>query len=76
MFGLRRLEARLVQFAEAGQLDMPDSELAAQQFCELCKAGIFHRAIFCGAATATPEEIERSVNSAVKVFLAAYGAKG
>ena len=46
----------------AGELEIEDVELAAQQFAELCKAGIFHRVIFCGADAVEPEEIERTVD--------------
>jgi len=74
-FGLRRLEARLKVFVEAGELDIADVELATRQFAELCKAGIFHRAIFCLDSHPTTEDIERTIKGAVGVFMAAYGPK-
>ncbi len=72
---MRRLEGRLQALVEAGELEIADVELAARQFSELCKAGIFHRAIFCAESHPTAEEIHRTIRGAVDVFMAAYGPK-
>jgi AcrR family transcriptional regulator len=74
-FGLRRLEGRLQSLVDADELEIADVELAARQFAELCKAGIFHRAIFCLDSHPTTEDIERTIRGAVDVFMAAYGPK-
>lgn len=57
-----------------GELVIEDVELAADQFAELCKAGIHSKLIF-GAARLDPEEVERTIAGAVDMFLARYGAR-
>jgi AcrR family transcriptional regulator len=58
----------------AGRLAMPDVDLATQQFGDLCMSGLFRPCLF-GARHTSPsaEEIARSVDSAVEMFLCAYG---
>ncbi len=58
---------------EHGVLRVDDPELAARQFLDLCKTGIHLRLLLGDREPPTQEEIERNLNSAVKVFLAAYG---
>ena len=56
-----------------GKLDIDDIELAADQFAELCKAGIFPR-IICGVQTRFDEdELERVLSGAIEMFMARYG---
>jgi AcrR family transcriptional regulator len=74
-YGQRRLAARLSKLTEAGELEIADTELAAQQFAELCKAGIFNRALFCVDVTIGPEEITHRVDAAVEMFMQVYGRK-
>jgi AcrR family transcriptional regulator len=74
--GIRRLTAQFEEFVRSGELEIDNIELAAQQFSELCKAGVFHRAMFCGADSVTKEEIDRTVTGAVEVFMRAYGKTG
>jgi AcrR family transcriptional regulator len=74
--GIKRLTTQFEQFVRSGELEINDLELAAQQFSELCKAGVFHRAMFCGADSVTKEQIDRTIAGAVEVFMRAYGAKG
>jgi TetR/AcrR family transcriptional regulator of autoinduction and epiphytic fitness len=58
----------------AGSLQIPDPALAAYQFVELAAAGHWRRRLFGKAAKAPPpEEIAATAESAVTVFLAAYG---
>jgi AcrR family transcriptional regulator len=68
---------RLVKYiheAEAcGDLLVPDKELAADQFMELCKADVFPRALFGVGDVATADERTRIVKGAVTMFLAQYG---
>ncbi|WP_240789531.1 TetR/AcrR family transcriptional regulator [Pseudooceanicola onchidii] len=59
---------------EAGNLKVEDPELAADQFAELCKAGIFTQRLFGVAGELSPEWCEKVANSAVDMFLARYGA--
>ena len=60
----------------AGNLIIDDVERAAYQFSELCLAGIFRPRIFgYMPEPPTDEEIERSVSSAVGMFLSYYGSR-
>ncbi|WP_246723544.1 TetR/AcrR family transcriptional regulator [Rhizobium sp. ARZ01] len=59
-----------------GALAIDDTELAARQFLELATVGMFKYRLFGTMDTPPPaEEIERIVNSGIKVFLAAYGTE-
>ena len=59
----------------AGLLDIDDTLLAADQFAELCKAGIFAR-MQCGVQTRfTEDEIDKVVDGAVEMFMARYGTR-
>jgi AcrR family transcriptional regulator len=59
-----------------GDLVIDDIDLAADQFPELCKAGI-HMPLLLGLKTEfSDEEIDRVIRGAVDVFMARYGAKG
>ena len=72
--GKDNLAAYLKAEIEAGNLAIDDIELAAYQFVDLCMAGIFRRRIFGHMAEPPTEaEIERSVSSAVQMFLCRYG---
>jgi AcrR family transcriptional regulator len=71
------IHARLVhhlrhQVAE-GRLRIDDLDLAAEQFVQLCKAGVQERLLFGLAQTVTPKAIARSTRGAVDMFLARYG---
>jgi AcrR family transcriptional regulator len=59
---------------EAGVLVVEDCFLAAQQFVELSQSGILRRVLFGVIDTPDAEEIGRRVDSAVTVFMKAYGA--
>jgi AcrR family transcriptional regulator len=58
-----------------GALSMPDSELAAAQFLELCLCRVLKPLLFSVAGPASRERIETNVTSAVELILASYGAK-
>lgn len=49
-------------------------DLAADQFAQLCKALIHEKLTFGMAETITPELAHRSVQGAVDMLLARYGA--
>ena len=73
--GRVRFAARLREFCERGELEINDVELAAAQYLEMCKGDLFLRVLFGAVDTVPPAEIEHRVDSAVEVFLSAYGAK-
>jgi AcrR family transcriptional regulator len=71
---------RLAQFLDAkvkgGQLAIDDCELAATQFMQMCQATLFQPFIFQAAPAPSSEQITRVVDSAIRMFLAAYQARG
>lgn len=72
-FGTARLARLLDRHVAAGEIEVPDTTLAATQFLLLCKADIPTRMMFCVGEPADDREIEATVASAVTVFLRAYG---
>ena len=78
--GPKRGHDRVVVFLNAaierGLLNIPDVELAAYQFTELCLAGLFRQCIFAYRTKApSSAEIEHIVSSGVDMFLKAYGTE-
>jgi AcrR family transcriptional regulator len=71
--GTKRLGSYFRRLTEQGVLAAEDPELAARQFLDLCKSGVHLRMLLGLRSPPEPEEIERNVESALKVFLAAYG---
>lgn len=56
-----------------GRLAIDDTHLAARQFMDMCTGWLFKKALMTDCAVEpTPAEIERVVNGALRVFLAAY----
>ncbi len=55
-----------------GELEIEDLDLAAFQFVELCKAGIFLRNLFGVQTSFSAVEITRVADGAVAVFLSHY----
>jgi AcrR family transcriptional regulator len=70
-----RLSAYLKAQVAAGRLDIPDCNLAAAQFFQICNAELFLPYVFQAAPVPSRADIERVVASGVKMFLAAYGRK-
>lgn len=70
-----RLTAYFRQAIARGELDIPDPDLAADQFHALAKAGILERILFDPDAQLAPAERDRIVTGAVDMFLARYGAR-
>ncbi len=67
------LVAYLKEAVAAGQLQIEDMDLAADQFAELCKTTIMSR-ILCGVQTRfSQEELDRVLTGAVEMFMARYG---
>jgi AcrR family transcriptional regulator len=63
------LKARI----RAGDLAIDDPELAAAQFTQTCQASLFLPFILQVTPPPSREQIETSVRSATRMFLAAYG---
>jgi AcrR family transcriptional regulator len=74
--GHDRLVTYLTRAVEEGKLDIPDIDLAAYQFVDLCMARMFRQCLF-GYQTKTPTEAEitRIVTAGVDVFLKAYAVE-
>jgi len=68
----------LIRFFEAavarGELSIEDYELAADQFPELCKAGLHLRMVIGIQTEFSEAEIDRVIGGAVETFVARYGA--
>jgi AcrR family transcriptional regulator len=67
----RYLEAQV----RAGVLSIDDCALAANQFLDLAQTGIVKPLLYGTCSRVPPETIDRTVKSAVDVFLAAYQPK-
>ncbi len=72
---ISRLAAYLDARATAGDLEIKDRQLAATQFMEICKASLFMPFIFQAAPAPSAERIAEVVESATRMFLAAYQTK-
>jgi AcrR family transcriptional regulator len=75
-YGVTRLAGRLEEWQDAGLLEFGNGRVAAQQFIDLCKSGLFTSCLFGAAESISAEAIAANVESAVEVFMRAYGAKG
>jgi AcrR family transcriptional regulator len=71
--GTNRLAAYLRRLDEQGVISVENAYLAARQFLDLCKTGIHLRMMLGDRARPDETEIERNIDSAIKMFLAAYG---
>jgi AcrR family transcriptional regulator len=65
----------LQQQVQAGALQIEDCHLAAAQFTKLCQATLFLPYIFQTTGAPSPEHIAEVVDSATRMFLAAYRKK-
>jgi AcrR family transcriptional regulator len=72
---INRLSDYLKAHAATGDLDIEDCDLAASQFMELCKASLFLPFVFQAAPAPSEERMSEVVDSATRMFLAAYRAK-
>jgi AcrR family transcriptional regulator len=68
-----RLVTYLEQHVESGDLQIVDCRFAAMQFMQLCQSSLFLPYLFQAAPQPTPERIEVVVDSAIGLFLSAYG---
>jgi len=72
---INRLSDYLKAHAASGDLTIDDCDLAASQFMELCKASLFLPFVFQAAPAPSEERMTEVVDSATRMFLAAYRAK-
>jgi AcrR family transcriptional regulator len=76
---LEKIVNRLADYLQAhvapDDLAIDDCRLAASQFMEVCKASLFLPFVFQAAPTPSAERIAEVVDSATRMFLAAYRAK-
>jgi len=76
---LEKAVNRLADYLRAhvgpGDLAIDDCQLAASQFMEVCKASLFLPFVFQAAPAPSAERIAEVVDSATRMFLAAYRAK-
>jgi AcrR family transcriptional regulator len=71
--------SRLATYLEArvklNEVSIDDCQFAASQFLLMCQASLFLPFIFQAAPAPSPERIAQVVDSATRMFLAAYGLK-
>ena len=72
---INRLSDYLTAHVASGDLAIDDCDLAASQFMELCKASLFLPFVFQAAPAPSEERMSAVVDSATRMFLAAYRAK-
>jgi AcrR family transcriptional regulator len=72
---IARLAAYLAAHVTADDLAIDDCELAATQFTQICQSTLFQPFIFQAAPAPSTEQIARVVESATRMFLAAYQVK-
>jgi AcrR family transcriptional regulator len=70
-----RLAAYLEARVKAKELAVDDCQLAASQFMLMCQASLFLPFIFQAAPPPSPERITQVIESATRMFRAAYEAK-
>lgn len=71
----QRLVYHLGCYVESGALRIEDLDLAADQFAQLCKAGIHEKLIFGMADEIQADDSDRVVQGAVDMFMARYGTR-
>ncbi len=73
---VRRILAQyLTKAVSDGKLRIDDIDLAADQFPELCKAGLHIQMVLGLRTSVTEEEIDRVIDGAVDMFLCRYGVE-
>ena len=72
---INRLSTYLKARVASGDLEIEDCDLAASQFMELCKASLFLPFVFQAAPAPSEERMTAVVDSATRMFLAAYRMK-
>jgi AcrR family transcriptional regulator len=72
---INRFACYLETRVQAEELVIPDCQLAASQFMQMCQASLFLPFIFQAAPPPSAERIAEVVESATQMFLAAYRKK-
>lgn len=72
---INRLSEYLKAHVASGDLAIDDCDLAASQFMELCKASLFLPFVFQAAPPPSEQRMVEVIDSATRMFLAAYKAK-
>jgi hypothetical protein len=72
---IERLAVYLEAHVKTGGLAMDDCQLAASQFMLTCQASLFLPLIFQAAPPPSVERMTEVVESAARMFVAAYGVK-
>jgi AcrR family transcriptional regulator len=72
---INRLAGHLGVHETAGELMIDDRELAASQFLLMCQASLFLPFIFQAAPPPSHTRVAIVIESAVRIFLAAYGKR-
>lgn len=72
---INRLSEYLKAHVAPGDLAIDDCHLAASQFMELCKASLFLPLVFQAAPPPSEQRMMEVIDSATRMFLAAYKAK-
>ena len=72
---INRLASYLEAHVKAKDICIDDCQLAASQFMLMCQASLFLPFIFQAAPPPSPERIKRVIDSATRMFLAAYQVK-
>jgi len=73
--GHQRLAAWLARRSAAGELAIENFEVAAEQFFNLAQGVLFKKMLFAAQPKPSREEIQATVDAAVRVFLRAYGVR-
>ena len=73
---IERLAVYLEARVKAGDVVIDDYPLAASQFMLMCQASLFLPIVFQAAPLPSVQRMTEVVESATRMFLAAYGAKG
>ena len=73
---IHRLATYLEAHVGPNDLAIDDCRLAAAQFMQMCQATLFLPFIFQAAPAPSEQRIARVIDSATRMFLAAYRAKG
>lgn len=71
-----KIAAYLRKAVARGELAIDDVEFAAEQFHELCSAGLHNRLLFNVTDCCAPADVERTITGAVDMFMARYGVAG
>jgi len=74
-YTINRLALYLDAQVKRGELAIDDCHLAASQFMLMCQASLFLPFIFQAAPAPSPERVKVVIDSATRMFLAAYQVK-